>query len=74
MNKHPHLTIDITQDPNVMVCEVCKKRQVLPAGSMPFRILEANLHAFIKLHKKCAATKKKVKEIFKKHLENASVD
>jgi hypothetical protein len=51
--KFAHIVMDITQNPNVMVCEICKARQVLPEGAMPVQILQANLDSFMSIHKKC---------------------
>lgn len=51
--KYEHVVMDITQNLNVMVCENCKARQVLPEGPIPVQILQANLDTFMSIHKKC---------------------
>jgi hypothetical protein len=51
--KYDYIKLDYSKQPNEMVCERCKKTQVLPAGAMPFKIFLANTNAFYKLHKGC---------------------
>jgi hypothetical protein len=50
---YEYIVLDYSKQPNEMICQHCKQKQVLPEGPMPFRIWEANLDAFFKIHRKC---------------------
>jgi len=46
-------------NPNVLICQRCKKEQVMPEGSTPINIFLAIMKSFNKIHRKC----KKVERI-----------
>ena len=41
--------------PNVLECQRCGHKQVMPEGNLRFSILEAIGNAFMKMHKDCIA-------------------
>lgn len=59
MSNYDWIVLKYDVQPNVMICERCGDKQVMPEGSIRFSIMEALLNAFMKLHKNC---KQRIKE------------
>ena len=53
MSKYPWIILKYDVNPNVLVCERCGDKQVLPEGSMRFYMFNAIGDAFTNSHKDC---------------------
>lgn len=55
--KYPWIIIKYDVNPNIMICERCKKEQSFPEGTMSINFMIGIMDLFAKIHKKCKIRK-----------------